>query len=53
MIGHHEYTNFENHELRLEMDEGYRTQKSDPGEKFMRKLRAAKKHLQFKPILKK
>jgi len=53
VIGYHEYTNFENHELWLEMDEGYRTQKSDPGEKFMRKLRAATKHLQFKPIPKK
>lgn len=53
VIGHHEYTNFENHELWLEMDEGYRTLKSDPGEKFMMNLRAATKHLEFKPIPKK
>ncbi len=53
VIGHYEYTNFENHELWLEIDEEYRTQKSDPGEKFMKELRAATNHLQFKPIPKK
>lgn len=50
VIGHHEYQNFEEHELWLEKDEGYRTTKSDPGEEFMKKVRAATKHLDFKPV---
>lgn len=50
VIGHHEYTNFEDHELWLEKDESYRTQKSDPGEEFMAKVRAATADLQFKPL---
>jgi hypothetical protein len=41
VIGHYEYTDFENHELWLEVDDGYRTEKDDPGEKFMTELRAA------------
>lgn len=50
VIGHHEYTNFQGHELWLEKDPGYRTQKSDPGDEFMDRLREATKDLQFKPI---
>ncbi len=50
VIGHHEYTNFEGHPLWLEKDEGYRTQKTDPGPEFMRKIRQATKNLNFKPI---
>ncbi|WP_037325485.1 peptidoglycan recognition protein family protein [Salinimicrobium terrae] len=50
VIGHHEYQNFEDHELWLEKDEGYRTTKFDPGEEFMQKIRAAIKHLDFKPV---
>lgn len=50
VIGHYEYTNFEGHELWLEKDEGYRTKKTDPGEDFMKKVRAATKKLNFKPI---
>lgn len=53
VIGHHEYTNFEGHELWLEKDEGYRTEKSDPGEEFMSKIRAATNDLSLKPIPKK
>ena len=41
IIGHHEYRNFENTPLWLEKDDGYRTKKSDPGEKFMRNVRDA------------
>ena len=33
LIGHYEYANFEGHELWLEKDDGYRTEKTDPGEK--------------------
>ena len=35
LIGHYEYTNFEGHDLWLETDDGYRTEKTDPGEDFM------------------
>ena len=49
-IGHYEYTNFVGHELWLEKDEGYRTEKTDPGEDFMKKVRTATKKLNFKPV---
>jgi beta-N-acetylhexosaminidase len=39
VIGHYEYRDFENTPLWLEKDDGYRTKKSDPGEKFMRDVR--------------
>ena len=50
LIGHYEYTKFENHPLWLEQDEGYRTQKTDPGTDFMESVRNAVKDLNFKPI---
>ena len=50
VVGHHEYTNFEDHELWLEKDPGYRTQKSDPGADFMEQVRAATADLNFKPV---
>ncbi|WP_405382207.1 N-acetylmuramoyl-L-alanine amidase [Maribacter sp. LLG6340-A2] len=50
LIGHYEYTLFENHPLWLEQDEGYRTQKTDPGPEFMNKVRKAVKHLNFKEV---
>lgn len=50
LLGHYEYTNFENHPLWLEVDEGYRTKKTDPGEDFMKKVRSATKKHNFKPI---
>ena len=40
VVGHHEYRCFENTPLWLELDDGYRTKKYDPGEIFMRDLRA-------------
>jgi len=48
LIGHYEYTYFEGHELWLEKDEGYRTQKTDPGEEFLSTVKEATKHLKFK-----
>ncbi|HIO96055.1 MAG TPA: N-acetylmuramoyl-L-alanine amidase [Campylobacterales bacterium] len=39
LIGHHEYRRMESTELWLELDSGYRTTKSDPGDSFMRKVR--------------
>lgn len=50
VIGHHEYQEFEEHRLWLEVDEGYRTKKTDPGDEFMRKVRNATKKFNFKPI---
>jgi N-acetyl-anhydromuramyl-L-alanine amidase AmpD len=48
LIGHYEYTLFENHPLWKEVDEEYRTQKTDPGEAFMEKIRKATAKLKFK-----
>ncbi|WP_054557657.1 peptidoglycan recognition family protein [Croceitalea dokdonensis] len=50
VIGHYEYTRFQEHPLWLEVDEGYRTTKTDPGEDFMQKVRKATKKFKFKPI---
>lgn len=38
VVGHHEYRCFEKTELWLEKDDGYRTEKFDPGKNFMRDL---------------
>jgi len=40
VVGHHEYRCFEKTPLWLELDDGYRTTKYDPGPIFMRDLRA-------------
>ncbi|WP_417935766.1 peptidoglycan recognition family protein [Flagellimonas allohymeniacidonis] len=50
LIGHYEYTFFENHPLWLEVDDGYRTEKTDPGEDFMKKVRRATKKFNFEPL---
>lgn len=50
LIGHYEYTLFENHKLWLEKDAGYRTEKNDPGEEFMTKVRLATKEHLFKTV---
>ena len=39
LIGHYEYALFEGHVLWKEKDKAYRTEKTDPGENFMRRLR--------------
>ena len=48
VIGHYEYTNFEGHELWLEKDDGYRTQKTDPGKEFLAVVKEATKSWNFK-----
>lgn len=48
LIGHHEYRDFENTPLWLESDKGYRTEKVDPGEKFMDVIRKNVKELGLK-----
>jgi N-acetyl-anhydromuramyl-L-alanine amidase AmpD len=50
LLGHYEYTKFEDHELWLEKDDGYRTEKTDPGTDFMEKVRKATAHLGFKKV---
>ncbi|HSP13049.1 MAG TPA: peptidoglycan recognition family protein, partial [Salegentibacter sp.] len=50
LIGHYEYTNFENHPLWREKDSAYRTQKTDPGEDFMKAVRNATRNFNFKPV---
>jgi len=51
LIGHHEYRNMERTSLWLEKDRGYRTLKSDPGDKFMSYIRkyVAELHLKSAP----
>jgi len=39
LIGHMEYQDFEGHPLWLELDDGYRTEKVDPGDRFMNAVR--------------
>jgi N-acetylmuramoyl-L-alanine amidase len=41
LIGHSEYREFEGHPLWLELDDGYRTEKVDPGDRFMAAVREA------------
>ncbi|WP_299824310.1 peptidoglycan recognition family protein [uncultured Pontibacter sp.] len=48
LIGHYEYKDFEGHPLWKEVDAGYRTQKVDPGEDFMKKIRQRTKDLGLK-----
>ncbi len=48
LIGHYEYTNFEGHELWLEVDDGYRTEKTDPGKEFLNAVKDATKRHHFK-----
>lgn len=50
LIGHYEYTLFENHHLWLEKDAGYRTKKTDPGPDFMLNVRKAVRDLDFKEL---
>ena len=50
LIGHYEYTLFENHPLWLEKDAGYRTKKTDPGPEFMFEVRKSVKDLDFKEL---
>ena len=50
LIGHYEYTLFENHPLWLEKDADYRTKKTDPGPDFMLEVRKAVNNLDFKEL---
>lgn len=50
VIGHFEYTNFEGHELWLEKDDGYRTEKTDPGVEFLNEIKKATVKYNWKPV---
>ncbi|MGY5848903.1 N-acetylmuramoyl-L-alanine amidase [Salegentibacter sp. F14] len=50
LIGHYEYTNFEDHPLWREQDGQYRTHKTDPGIDFMDAVRDETKKFNFKPV---
>lgn len=50
VIGHLEYTNFEDHELWLEKDPNYRTEKTDPGVEFINNIRTKTSKYNWKPI---
>jgi len=48
LIGHSEYREFEGHPLWLELDDDYRTEKVDPGDRFMTAVREAVTALDLK-----
>ncbi|MBT30479.1 MAG: N-acetylmuramoyl-L-alanine amidase [Thalassobius sp.] len=48
LIGHSEYTDFAGSALWKEVDDNYRTKKSDPGDDFMKGIRKKVKKLDFK-----
>jgi len=50
VIGHHEYQRFRSHPLWLEKDPDYLTEKSDPGDEFMQRLRNDLTGLNLKPL---
>lgn len=50
VIGHHEYKSFIGHPLWKETDPNYLTQKSDPGDRFMRKIRKRIKDLNLNGV---
>lgn len=50
VIGHHEYTLFQQTDLWKEADPDYRTVKTDPGDKFMNQLRKNLSDLELKPL---
>lgn len=50
LIGHHEYREFEGHPLWLEVDDNYRTEKFDPGERFMSAVRDGVSELNLKNV---
>ena len=50
LIGHLEYTLFEGHPLWLEVDDAYRTEKTDPGVEFIDKIRSETSDFNWKPL---
>ena len=50
LIGHLEYTRFEGHPLWLEVDDAYRTEKTDPGVDFIDKVRSKTSGFNWEPL---
>ena len=50
VVGHFEYTYFEGHDLWLEKDDGYRTEKTDPGVDFINTIRKRTSENNWKSI---
>jgi N-acetyl-anhydromuramyl-L-alanine amidase AmpD len=50
VIGHYEYTLFEDHPLWLEKDKTYRTTKTDPGIEFMTSIRNKTNKYRWEPV---
>ncbi len=50
VIGHYEYTQFEGHPLWLEIDKGYRTEKTDPGKDFIETIRKSTAFLNWEVV---
>lgn len=50
VIGHHEYQQFIDHPLWKEKDVNYLTEKSDPGDDFMQRLRSQLSDLNLNPL---
>lgn len=50
VIGHHEYQQFIGHPLWKELDASYLTEKSDPGDAFMNRLRGRLSDLNLTPL---
>ncbi len=50
VIGHFEYTHFEEHPLWMEIDKGYRTEKTDPGKDFIENIRVSTAFLNWEPV---
>ena len=50
LIGHYEYREFEGHPLWKEIDSTYRTEKFDPGERFMNAVRKGVSDLHLKGV---
>ncbi|MCF2947818.1 N-acetylmuramoyl-L-alanine amidase [Paraglaciecola aquimarina] len=50
VIGHYEYKNFVNHPLWKEVNPNYLTDKTDPGETFIKQIRASLTELRLKDV---
>jgi N-acetyl-anhydromuramyl-L-alanine amidase AmpD len=50
VIGHHEYQKFIGHELWKESDAAYLTEKTDPGDANIKRIRAGLQKLDLKPV---
>ena len=50
LIGHHQYTELEGTELWKEIDPGYKTTKTDPGDRFVRLVKRKTRKLRWHPL---